>query len=56
MNFAASASKELLNTVSRSFALCIPMLEENKMKETENMYLLSRVVDTIEDSSLDITG
>ena len=45
---------DLLQTVSRSFALCIPLLEKNKSGDVENMYLLSRVVDTIEDSSLGI--
>ena len=47
-------SKDLLQIVSRSFALCIPLLEKNKINEVENMYLLSRVLDTIEDSSFDI--
>ena len=45
-------SATILQSVSRSFALCIPLLEDNKVKEVENMYLLSRVADTIEDSSL----
>ncbi len=49
-----STSSEILQTVSRSFALCIPFLEKNKITEVENMYLLSRVADTIEDSSLSI--
>ncbi len=53
MNSVAT-SNELLQTVSRSFALCIPLLEKNKMVEVENMYLLSRIVDTIEDSSLGV--
>jgi farnesyl-diphosphate farnesyltransferase len=48
-----ATSTEILQKVSRSFALCIPLLEENKIREVENMYILSRVVDTIEDSSLD---
>lgn len=47
-------SRTMLQAVSRSFALCIPFLEENKVREVENMYLLSRVVDTIEDSSHDV--
>lgn len=50
MNSVAS-SNDILQVVSRSFALCIPLLESNKIKEVENMYLLSRVADTIEDSS-----
>jgi farnesyl-diphosphate farnesyltransferase len=48
----ANTMNEILQSVSRSFALCIPLLEKNKITEVENMYLLSRVVDTIEDSSL----
>ncbi len=47
-----NSAGEILQSVSRSFALCIPLLEDNKVKEVENMYLLSRVADTIEDSSL----
>jgi farnesyl-diphosphate farnesyltransferase len=50
MNSVVS-SNDILQVVSRSFALCIPLLEDNKTKEVENMYLLSRVADTIEDSS-----
>lgn len=43
-------SKQLLDRVSRSFALTIPMLEENKRVEVENQYLLARFLDSIEDS------
>ncbi len=52
MELQTRTSSQLLNDVSRSFALCIPLLEKNKAAEVENMYLLSRVVDTIEDSFL----
>jgi farnesyl-diphosphate farnesyltransferase len=54
MENIATTSNEILQTVSRSFALSIPMLDGNKMLEVENTYLLSRVVDTIEDSSLTV--
>ncbi len=49
----AVTSRDILNTVSRSFALVIPMLDDNKMAEVENQYLLARMLDTIEDSSLE---
>ena len=52
MEKAEHTSGQLLNMVSRSFALVIPMLEQNKVKEVENCYLLARFIDTIEDSSL----
>jgi len=54
MELVTYTSRDLLQIVSRSFALCIPSLENNKIKEVENMYLLSRVVDTIEDSTLSV--
>ena len=44
-------SKYLLKLVSRSFAICIPLLDKNKRVEIENQYLLARFLDTIEDSS-----
>ncbi len=42
----------LLNLVSRSFALCIPLLPEKVRKNVSNFYLLCRYADTIEDSKL----
>jgi farnesyl-diphosphate farnesyltransferase len=45
-------SREILNTVSRTFALNIPLLDDNKIAEVENQYLLMRFLDTIEDSNL----
>lgn len=44
-------SRYLLKLVSRSFALCIPLLDNNKKDKVENQYLLARFLDTIEDSS-----
>lgn len=43
-------SRNLLKLVSRSFALCIPLLDKNKRDKVENQYLLARFLDTIEDS------
>jgi len=54
MKLVSYTSNDLLQIVSRSFALCIPSLEKNKITEVENMYLLSRVLDTIEDSSFTV--
>lgn len=42
----------LLNLVSRSFALCIPMLPEKVKGNVANFYLLCRYADSIEDSKL----
>jgi farnesyl-diphosphate farnesyltransferase len=53
-NNIAVTSNEMLQTVSRSFALSIPLLDSNKVRDMENTYLLSRVADTIEDSSLSV--
>lgn len=44
-------SRDLLKLVSRSFALCIPLLDCNKRDNVENQYLLARILDTIEDSN-----
>ena len=44
-------TKYLLDLVSRSFALTIPLLDKNKKSKVEVQYLLARVIDTIEDSS-----
>ena len=54
MSLVVCTSNEILQKVSRSFALCIPLLEKNKIREVETMYILSRVADTIEDSSLSV--
>lgn len=43
---------DLLNLVSRSFALAIPMLDKNKKDAIELQYLLARILDTIEDSNI----
>lgn len=44
----------LLNLVSRSFALSIPLLDKNKRTKIEIQYLLARIIDTIEDSNHEI--
>ena len=44
-------TKYLLDLVSRSFALTIPLLDKNKKSKVEVQYLLARIIDTIEDSS-----
>jgi farnesyl-diphosphate farnesyltransferase len=44
-----SFQMELLEGVSRTFALTIPQLPENLCKAVANAYLLCRIVDTIED-------
>ena len=44
-------TKYLLDLVSRSFALAIPLLDKNKKVKVEIQYLLARIMDTIEDSS-----
>jgi len=44
-------SRQILNKVSRTFALNIPLLDANKVSEVENQYLLMRFADTIEDSN-----
>lgn len=49
-------SREILNKVSRTFALNIPLLDDNKVAEVENQYLLMRFVDTIEDSDLPLAS
>ncbi len=46
-----TTSRDLLKLVSRSFALCIPLLDDNKKDKVENQYLLARFLDTIEDSN-----
>ena len=43
-------NKYLLDLVSRSFALTIPLLDKNKKSKVEVQYLLARIIDTIEDS------
>lgn len=43
-------TKYLLDLVSRSFALAIPLLDKNKKIKVEVQYLLARIIDTIEDS------
>jgi len=43
-------AKYLLNLVSRSFALTIPMLDKNKKSKVQIQYLLARIIDTVEDS------
>lgn len=45
-------TQQLLNLVSRSFALCIPMLPEKVKEQVGNFYLLCRYADSIEDSKL----
>lgn len=45
-------TEQLLNLVSRSFALCIPMLPEKVKGNVANFYLLCRYADSIEDSNL----
>ena len=42
-------TKYLLDLVSRSFALAIPLLDKNKKIKVEVQYLLARIIDTIED-------
>lgn len=44
-------TKYLLDLVSRSFALTIPLLDKNKKSKVEVQYLLARIIDTIEDSN-----
>ncbi|MCX7015908.1 MAG: squalene/phytoene synthase family protein [Candidatus Sumerlaeota bacterium] len=46
----ARISRLLLDAVSRSFALAIPLLDGAKLAEVENQYLLDRLLDTVEDS------
>lgn len=48
---AMHTTRELLERVSRSFALTIPLLDKNKVREVEVQYLLARLLDTIEDSA-----
>ncbi len=48
----STTSKQLLNLVSRSFALCIPQLPKKVRGEVGNFYLLCRYADSIEDSEL----
>ena len=40
-------TKYLLDLVSRSFALAIPLLDKNKKIKVEVQYLLARIIDTI---------
>ena len=47
-------TKYLLDLVSRSFALTIPLLDKNKKIKVEVQYLLARIIDTIEDSMHEI--
>ena len=44
-------TKYLLDLVSRSFALTIPLIDKNKKNKVEVQYLLARIIDTIEDST-----
>ncbi len=48
---AKKTSQMLLDKTSRTFALNIPLLDENKREEVQNQYLFDRVADTIEDSN-----
>ncbi|MCB1196415.1 squalene/phytoene synthase family protein, partial [bacterium] len=50
MAFKNLSASDILQVVSRSFAVCIPLLDSNKRIEVENQYLLARFIDTIEDS------
>ncbi len=43
--------RSILESVSRTFALTIPLLPPNLEKVVGNTYLLCRIVDTIEDAS-----
>ena len=43
--------KQILQKVSRSFALTIPQLPPELSKVVANAYLLCRIVDTIEDEA-----
>lgn len=45
-------NKYLLDLVSRSFALSIPLIDKNKRVFIQIQYLLARILDTIEDSKL----
>ena len=49
---ALFTSYQLLNKVSRSFALCIQELPDSIRDHVANFYLLARYLDSIEDSSL----
>jgi len=42
---------ELLEATSRTFALCIPLLDEGIREQVELAYLLFRIADTFEDAS-----
>ena len=42
---------ELLEDTSRTFALCIPLLDEGVREQVEIAYLLFRIADTFEDAS-----
>ena len=42
--------RSILESVSRTFALTIPLLPQNLEKVVGNTYLLCRIVDTIEDA------
>lgn len=55
MAFENLSASDILQVVSRSFAVCIPLLDSNKRAEVENQYLLARFIDTIEDSSHSIS-
>ena len=46
-------TKYLLDLVSRSFALAIPLLDKNKKIKVEVQYLLARIIDTIEERNTD---
>lgn len=45
-------TNDLLKLVSRSFALCIPVLPNKIQKNVGNFYLLCRYADSIEDSNM----
>ncbi len=45
-------TEKLLKLVSRSFALCIPLLPNKVRENVKNFYLLCRYADSIEDSNL----
>ena len=46
-------TKYLLDLVSRSFTLTIPLLDKNKKIKVEVQYLLARIIDTIEERNTD---
>ena len=49
--FSISCLEDLLAKTSRTFALCIPLLDERTRAEVTIAYLLFRIADTFEDAS-----